>query len=161
MQITHIFHTAHRSGAPACFAGALITLTLFRASAQTADPSAGLPSPSSTPDTAIIGGVPVTVIDQGQDFTLYRAVTALTNSNGAVSLHTNQFTILENNLHYLQNGQWQTSQDVIESFPGGAVARHGPNQAIFSNDLIQEHASFDANFSKNATWGTWIMQISP
>ena len=34
-----------------------------------------------------------------------------------------------------QQGRWVPSREVIESFPGGAVARHGPTRVIFDNDL--------------------------
>jgi len=48
---------------------------------------------------------------------------------------TNQFTLLGNCLNYLDNGQWTESLEVIEPFADGAIARHGPNTAIFSSDL--------------------------
>ncbi|HVR35942.1 MAG TPA: sialidase family protein, partial [Methylomirabilota bacterium] len=43
--------------------------------------------------------------------------------------------MLENGLHYFEDGQWKESEDLIEVFPDGAIARRGPNQAVFSPDL--------------------------
>jgi len=42
---------------------------------------------------------------------------------------------LATGLHYWQNGQWQESQELIESFPGGAIARQGQHKVIFANNL--------------------------
>src|ERR1041385_964987 len=81
-------------------------------------------------------------VDLGQDFAVYRSVSSGPDASGAVSLRTNQFTLLENHLNYLDNGQWKASEDLIEAFPDGAVARRGPNKAIFSPDLSTD-AVFD------------------
>lgn len=35
----------------------------------------------------------------------------------------------------MENGVWKRSEDIIESFPQGAVARRGPTKAIFSHQL--------------------------
>ncbi|MEK7684588.1 MAG: sialidase family protein [Verrucomicrobiota bacterium] len=82
------------------------------------------------------------IIDRGQDFAVYRSITSSTNEDGQVSFSTNQFTLIENGLHYLENGVWKASEDLIEVFPGGAIARRGPTQAIFSADLNSD-AVFD------------------
>src|ERR1041384_3123520 len=77
----------------------------------------------------------VQIIERGQDFAVYRSVSALTTPDGASVLKTNEYTLLENGLHDQDDsGQWQLSEDLIESFEGGAVARRGPNKAIFSSD---------------------------
>ncbi|MEK7676028.1 MAG: hypothetical protein AAB676_09375, partial [Verrucomicrobiota bacterium] len=86
------------------------------------------------------------IAERGKDFAVYRKVTGLTNQTGQVSNKTNEFTLLENNLHYFDNGEWKVSEDVIESFPGGAVARRGPDKTIFSPDLNSE-AVFDIQTS--------------
>ena len=82
------------------------------------------------------------IIDRGKDFAVYRTVLSTTNLLGEVSIRTNQFTLIENNLSYLEDGQWKWSEDVIEPFPEGAIAQRGPDQAIFSPDLNAE-AVFD------------------
>jgi hypothetical protein len=82
------------------------------------------------------------VAKRAQDFAVYERVIAHTNSAGKVSFQTNQFTLLENGLHYLDNGEWKLSQDLIEVHPDGAVAQRSPHKAIFSHDLNAE-AVFD------------------
>jgi hypothetical protein len=83
-----------------------------------------------------------TIIERGQDYAVYATIQQFTDASGRTWNRTNEFTLLENALHYLDNGQWQESQDVIEPFPDGAVARYGPHRAIFSADLNAE-AVFD------------------
>jgi hypothetical protein len=63
------------------------------------------------------------VAERGKDFAVYRKVTVFTNQAGQTVFATNQFTLLENNLHYLENEEWKRSEDLIESFPDGAVAQ--------------------------------------
>lgn len=75
------------------------------------------------------------IIERGQDFAVYRSIQTFVDSEGVVSFKTNQFSLLENGLNYLDNGVWKESEDVIEPFPDGAVARRGPNKAVFSPDL--------------------------
>ncbi len=81
-------------------------------------------------------------IDRGQDFAVYRTITTSTNTEGTVVYRTNEFTLLENAVNYFEDGAWKESEDVIEPFPDGAVARRGPHKAIFSHELNTE-AVFD------------------
>jgi hypothetical protein len=75
------------------------------------------------------------VIERGENFAVLEHV----KSGGRV-------TLLENALHYRENGEWKESEDLIEPFPGGAVARRGPNRAIFSEELNSD-AVFDIETS--------------
>ena len=83
-----------------------------------------------------------TVIDRGQDFAVYRRTPMLTNDTGLIGAQTNEFTVLDHGMNYLQNGEWHESQDLVESFADGAIARYGAYQTIFSPDLNSE-AVFD------------------
>jgi hypothetical protein len=82
------------------------------------------------------------VVTRGKDFALLQKVTTITNAGGIVASTTNAVTLLENSLHYFADGEWKVSQDVIEPFPDGAIARHGPYRTIFSTELNAE-AVFD------------------
>src|SRR5216110_1487237 len=53
------------------------------------------------------------VVERGEDFAVYQRVSAVTDAAGAVSVKTNQFTLLENCLNYLEDGQWKESENVI------------------------------------------------
>ena len=48
---------------------------------------------------------------------------------------TNSYTELASGMYYLDGGQWLESMELIESVPGGAVARHGQTQVLFANNL--------------------------
>jgi hypothetical protein len=82
------------------------------------------------------------ILDRGEDFTVFENTRVAPDGNR----QTNQFTLLENALNYQENGEWKISEDLIESFPGGALARRGPHQAIFSEDLNTQFA-FDIETS--------------
>lgn len=82
------------------------------------------------------------VVERGEDFAVFQKVTSFRDAAGQVKYETNRFTRLENAMHYYENEQWKPSEDLIESYPGGAVALRGPHKAIFSADLNSE-AVFD------------------
>src|SRR5437870_518142 len=67
------------------------------------------------------------VVERGQDYAVYRRVSAVTEATGAVTAQTNQFTLLENCLNYFDDGQWKESEDLIETTKEGAIAQRGPN----------------------------------
>jgi hypothetical protein len=78
------------------------------------------------------------IIERSQDSAILRNISTTTDAAGNTTSRTNQFTLLENCLNYLEDGQWKESADVVEPFPDGAIARRGPNKAIFSSDLNSE-----------------------
>ena len=73
--------------------------------------------------------------ERGRDFAVMERHARITDRNGQTQIGTNRYTVLNNGMHYQEDGVWKTSQDVIEVFPEGAVARQGPNPTIFSPDL--------------------------
>ena len=76
------------------------------------------------------------VIERGQDFAVHERMTPVASVDGQTRFRMNRFTLLENGLHYQgEDGEWKESRDLIEPFPEGAIARYGPNQAVFSPDL--------------------------
>jgi len=81
-------------------------------------------------------------VDRGQDFAVYERVTSVAGTDGRTTSRTNRFTLIENGLHYFEDGVWKESRDLIEPFREGAIARYGPHQAIFSPDLNAD-AVFD------------------
>jgi hypothetical protein len=82
------------------------------------------------------------IIERGQDHAVIRVITAKTTQDQETRYRTNQFTLLENAMHYFEAVEWKESENLIEPFPEGAIARRGPNKAIFSPDLNDE-AVFD------------------
>ena len=84
---------------------------------------------------AAFSQTPIRIVKQGQDFVTYERVTPVGSRDGRILWRTNRFTLLENGLHYWEDGVWKKSRDVIELCSKGAVAPYGPNKAIFSSDL--------------------------
>ena len=79
---------------------------------------------------------------RGEDFSVMEQLVVATDAAGNQLVSTNRYTILETGLNYLENGEWKKSEDTVESFPRGAVARRGPHQAIFSSNMNSD-AVFD------------------
>jgi hypothetical protein len=104
-------------------------------------------SASPDPIAALTNGVhSYRILDHGQDFAVYQTVLANTNEAGQTRFLTNRFTLLETCGFYQDDGAWQRSENVIESFAEGAVAQRGPNKAVFSSDL-NSAAVFDITTS--------------
>lgn len=77
------------------------------------------------------------IIERGPHHRVWATVTTTTNSQGQLISATNKAYIeLATGLHH-QNakGQWVESKENIEAYPGGAIARQGPHQVIFANNL--------------------------
>ena len=84
----------------------------------------------------------VQIVDRGQDFAVLRTTSTTIDAAGQSTSTTTDVTLLENGLHYFTDGAWHLSQDVVEPFPGGAIATHGPYRTIFSPELKTD-AVFD------------------
>ncbi len=84
----------------------------------------------------------VQIAERGQNFAVLRKVTTTSDAAGMTTFATNEFTLLENGLHYFADAEWKVNEDLIEPFPGGAVAARGPYRTIFSSDLNTD-AVFD------------------
>jgi hypothetical protein len=82
------------------------------------------------------------IVDRGPNHRVWRHVTSTAGALGKVSYTTNVYTELASGMHYRDpgTGLWTESQELIEGFPGGAVARRGPIQIIFANDLASAGA---------------------
>jgi hypothetical protein len=80
------------------------------------------------------------IAERGPNHRVWQHVGSWTNELGVVTYATNSYTELATGMHYQdpKTGQWLESQEVIEGFPGGAIARQGQIQMIFPNDLSAE-----------------------
>jgi hypothetical protein len=81
------------------------------------------------------------IVERGVNHAVYRRI-AQDEAGAGVTNMSSQFILLENGLHYLDRGEYKESEDLIESFSDGAIARRGPNKAVFSHDMNVE-AVFD------------------
>jgi hypothetical protein len=74
--------------------------------------------------------------DRGADFQNWEKVTSTTNADGTVVVETNLAYIeLQTSMHYWESNTWQNSLELVESYPGGAIARHSGHKVIFANNL--------------------------
>src|SRR5688500_4233442 len=71
------------------------------------------------------------VTDIGPNHKTFQRVTQEALPNGKVRNRSSGFTAMASGLHYMtQEGQWAESQEIIELFQDGAIARQGQIQAI-------------------------------
>ena len=75
------------------------------------------------------------VVDRGANHLVWEKTTYEMTSDGTVYPQKHRYTELATGLNYLQNGQWVESQEVIEPYSTGAIARQGQHQVIFANNL--------------------------
>jgi hypothetical protein len=76
------------------------------------------------------------VVDTGANHRVWQRETYEKTPDGTIVPHVHTYTELATGMNYQDaNGQWQASQELIESFPAGAVARQGQYQVIFANNL--------------------------
>jgi hypothetical protein len=75
------------------------------------------------------------VVERGANHQVWRKESYERLPNGKIVTHPHQYTELASGLNYLNNGQWTPTQEKIEVYPGGAVARQGQHQVIFANNL--------------------------
>lgn len=110
---------------------ALLATLIVNARAQVASTSAtasqfALPAPTE-----------YRVVDRGANHRVWQRETYEQSPDGKIVTHVHSYTELATGLHYrdASTGQWVESQELIEPFSGGAVARYGQHQVIFANNL--------------------------
>jgi hypothetical protein len=92
-------------------------------------------SPISVDQSTVPASTAYRVVDHGANHNVWQNETYEKTPDGQIRTHLHQFTELASGLNYLKNGQYVESQEKIESFSGGAVARQGQHQVIFANNL--------------------------
>lgn len=76
------------------------------------------------------------VVERGANHRIWQWETYEKAPDGRAVPHVHQVVELAAGMHYKDaNGQWQESQELIESYPGGAIARQGQHQVIFANNI--------------------------
>jgi len=103
----------------------LNSLAAGGASALSSVNTANVPPPS-----------PYKVIETGPNHRIWQRETYEPMPGGQIATHIHSYTELASGLNYQDStGKWVPSQAKIETFAGGAVARHGQHQVIFANNL--------------------------
>jgi len=76
-----------------------------------------------------------TVADRGAHHRVWQRILERVGPDGKAIKQTNSYVELATGLHYQKDGQWLESKEEIELFEGGAVARHGQHQVIFTANI--------------------------
>ena len=75
----------------------------------------------------------------GADFQAWNRIEIFVDTKGNTVQITNlAYMELQTGMHYQEEGQWKDSREVIESYPGGAIARYGGHKVIFSENLAAD-----------------------
>ena len=73
------------------------------------------------------------------DSQVWQRIDTLRDSKGNTVTKTNvAYVEMQTGLHYREDGQWKDSREVIESYPGGAIARYGNHKVIFAENFSSE-----------------------
>ena len=76
------------------------------------------------------------VVERGANHRVWQKISYELGPNGQPVPRIHRYTELATGMNYKDaNGQWQESKELIESYPGGAIAQQGQYQVIFANDL--------------------------
>jgi len=124
--ITLLFCIASRAAAPI---GA--SKPSPNGSAPASTPPQSLPAAPGKPQSK-----PYHVTDRGANYRVWQHETSMKLPDGHVVPVIHKYTEVASGLNY-QNGkgEWLSSKEIIEAFPGGAIARQGQYQVIFANNL--------------------------
>ncbi len=114
-------------------------LTAFGTSAQTANGPANINQLMAATNT-LPAATPYHEVERGPNHKLWQRETYEQGANGEIIPHVYQYKELATGMHYLQNGQWVESKELIEPYASGAIAQYGSSQIIFANNLNTEGA---------------------
>src|SRR5262245_66538721 len=76
-----------------------------------------------------------TVAERGAHHRTWQRVSERVRRDGKSIKHTNSYVELATGMHYQKDGQWLESKEEIELFEGGAIARQGQHQVIFTPNI--------------------------
>jgi hypothetical protein len=75
------------------------------------------------------------ILERGPHHRVMEYARTLIDTNGAPYTHVGQYTEIANGLHYLADGEWLESEEIIEPHPLGAEARRGFDRVLFHANL--------------------------
>src|SRR5437867_4372416 len=96
-----------------------ITLLAFQGTAQIQE--------AASPD--------LVVVDRGQNYRVWQRTITETLPDGETIQRRGGYVELSPGVHYLKEGSWAETKELIEIFQDGAIARQGPHQVIFANNI--------------------------
>ncbi|HEV2693372.1 MAG TPA: LamG-like jellyroll fold domain-containing protein, partial [Verrucomicrobiae bacterium] len=110
-----------------------VSAILLRAD-QNSTGHTGAANPAS--DSSVPPPTAFQINERGADHRVWQRDTFVKMPDGHIVPQHHAYTELSTGLYYKNaKGEWAESKELIEAFPGGAIARQGPYQVIFANDL--------------------------
>ena len=83
---------------------------------------------------------PAAIIDRGPHHAVHAWETEHQWPDGSMTTMPHRVTEMASGMHYLKDGQWTLSKEIIEIFQDGAIARQGQHQVIFAPNINSEGA---------------------
>lgn len=83
---------------------------------------------------------PAVIIERGPHHTVHSWETEHQWPDGSTTTIPHRVTEMASGMHYLKEGQWTLSKEIIEIFQDGAIARQGQHQVIFAPNINSEGA---------------------
>jgi streptogramin lyase len=80
------------------------------------------------------------ILERGPHHRVVEFTRTLTDTNGVPYTHVGQYTEIANGLHYLVNGEWVESEEIIVPHPLGAAAQRGLYRVLFPANLNRRGA---------------------
>ena len=119
---------------------ATVTPTVFSQTPSSAPLPAGQ-APALSPSVS----TSYQIGEQGANYRVWRKIVLAMDSQGNLNLSTNRaYVELATGLNYYQvfatGGQWLPSREIVEGYPGGAIAQYGQHKVIFASNLNTEGA---------------------
>ena len=109
--------------------------TLLALGALQTSAAAPVGASQGTSQTALPPDTAYAVVERGANHRVWEKSSYELTADGAVYSQKHRYTELAAGLNYWQNGQWVESQEIIEPYTTGAIARQGQHQVIFANNL--------------------------
>jgi len=122
------------------FQGSMKTLTSIRILISLLAINAGVlwggaPIAANPTGATLPAPTPYAVVSRDAHSRVWERTVYERSPSGQAIAMKHRYVELATGLNYWSNGQWQESQELIELFPGGAIARQGQHQIIFANNL--------------------------
>jgi hypothetical protein len=86
-------------------------------------------------EEVLVALVDETVIERGPHHRVIETTRLVAKAREEPVLTKGRYTDVRNGMHYLRDGGWVETEELIDAYPGGAAALRGPHQVIFPKDL--------------------------
>jgi hypothetical protein len=100
-------------------------------------PTGSATGAATSPNSTNSADTPYTVVERDADSSLWERTVYEQLPSGDLVPHVQQYREIATGLNFTNSdtGKWEASEEQIEQYPGGAIARHGQHKVIFANDL--------------------------